>query len=290
VLPRSWLYVPGDQPDKLSKAGARGADALIADLEDAVAMAYKERGRRMVGEWLTSQKPQGVQVWVRVNIGEHMAADLDAVVRPGLDGVCLPKAASSEDLERLDMALSVRERSAGMAEGSVPVVPLIESGLGVLAVADVARAPRVAALAMGEADLAADLGMDPSADERELWPIRAQVVVASAAARLDRPVAPVSIDFRDLEAYRSSTELLRRMGFGGRPAIHPAQIAVINEVFTPSEQQIEWARRVVELLDRAVRAGTGVTVDDRGRLLDEAIVRQARRVLDMVDSTAARGG
>nr|BFE78220.1 hypothetical protein GCM10020093_008210 [Planobispora longispora] len=154
--------------------------------------------------------------------------------------------------------------------------PLLESGAAVLAAAEIARAPRVVRLQLGEADLRADLGVEPGPDERELLWARSQVVLASAAARIAPPLGPVSTDFRDLDRLRASTLALRRLGFRGRACVHPAQIAVVNEVFTPTGEELERARRLVE---RFEASGTGVVLDDAGRMVDEAVIRQARRTL-----------
>lgn len=268
---RSWLYVPGDAPAKLAKAASRGADALIVDLEDAVAPARRPDARQQVATWLaSSERPTSCAVWVRVNNDATLEDDLDAVVPAAPDGVLLAKA---------DVA-SV-ERAAKVLDGTpVALGALIETARGLLEVAAVAAHPTVSRLAIGEADLAADLGVDPSPDEHELWPLRLQVVVASAAAGIEPPCGPVSTDFRDLDAYRRSTELLRRAGFGSRSAIHPAQVAVVNDVFTPTADEVAAAEAVVAAHERGVAAGTGITVDADGRMVDEAVIRSARRTLD----------
>ncbi|MFE3448999.1 HpcH/HpaI aldolase/citrate lyase family protein [Nonomuraea sp. NPDC059194] len=266
---RSALYVPGDQPDKLAKALDRGADALIVDLEDAVPPSAKERARGTVAEWLRTLSGAGPEVWVRINPGELGHEDLGAVALPGVAGVCVAKTESAAELAAVDEAL-----------GDAPwikVCPLLESGAAVLAAAAIARAPRVVRLQLGEADLRADLGVEPGPDERELLWARSQVVLASAAARIGPPLGPVSADFRDLDRLRESTRALKRLGFHGRACIHPAQVAIANEVFTPTAEEIERAR---SLIVRFEASGSGVVLDDAGRMVDEAVIRQARRVLD----------
>ncbi len=156
------------------------------------------------------------------------------------------------------------------------VVPLLESARAVLRAGELARAPRVQRLQIGEADLRADVGIVPGADERELLYARSHVVLASAAAGIKPPIAPVSTNFRDLDAFRASTVELARLGFVGRACIHPGQVAIANDVFTPSPEEVETARRLV---GRWEFAGAGVAVDDDGRFVDEAVVRQARLVL-----------
>jgi citrate lyase subunit beta/citryl-CoA lyase len=279
VLARSVLYVPGDVTDKLARAQDRGADALIIDLEDAVAPSAKETARHATADWLASRKDWTTPVWVRVNNNADLAADVAAVVGPGLAGLCLPKCAGTATLAHLDGLLLGSEVAKGVEPGSTRVWPLIESAEGLLAAAAMARASRVAGLQLGEVDLSAELGITPAEDEEELRPLRSTVVVASVAAGLGPPVAPVSPQWRDEDLYRRSTSALARMGFGGRACIHPRQVAIANEVFTPTPDQLEWAQGVLSRFDEALARGAGVLVDERGQLIDEAIVRIGRRIL-----------
>lgn len=285
---RSYLYVPGDRPDRLAKAAgaamsAGGADALIADLEDGVAASAKDAARAAVTGFLrelsdrsgAQERPRPPEVLVRVNSDGRLGDDLSAVVAAGGSAVYLPKA-DAASLRAVDLLLADLE---GDRRGSTAVVALVESARGVLDAEELAAHPRVRNLAIGEADLCAELGIDPSPDGRELWAVRSALVVASAAAGIDAPTGPVSTDFSDLDALRESTTALRRGGFGARSAIHPAQLPVINDVFTPTEDEVAEARRLVELFEASVARGDGACVDDRGRMVDEAVVRSARRVL-----------
>lgn len=278
--PRSYLYVPGNAPDRLAKALDRGADALIVDLEDAVPPGGKEQARTDVAAWVRDTAPTArSEIWVRVNPGERGLADAAAVVAPGLRGVVAAKAGSSEDLRALDAVLHHAESSTGCEPGAVAVVPLVETAPAVLDLAGLAHGPRVRRLQLGEADLAADLGISPGPDQLELLYVRSSLVLVSAACGLDPPVAPVSTDFRDLDRLRRSTEALARLGFVGRACIHPAQVAVVNEVFIPDPAELDRARRLIADFEVAVAAGSGVLLDDRGRMVDEAVVRQARRLV-----------
>ena len=288
VTARSYLFAPGDQVRKLQHALESGADAIIADLEDAVAPSAKANARHMVASWLSRLDGDQPQLWVRVNGSPRLLVeDVHAVVGPAVTGICLPKTQGPEQLRGLGELLGVAERQAGLAEGALKVVPLVESAAGLLSARAIAEQPRVWQLGLGELDLCAEVGLQPSADERELLSIRLQVVLASAAAGLASPIGPVSTDFRDLDGLRRSTDALRRLGFGSRWAIHPAQVPVINEVFTPSPDQVEAARRLVERYDDALDQGVGVCVDEDGRMVDEAVVRMARRVLARARHTAA---
>lgn len=284
--------MPGDQKRKLARAPEAAADALILDLEDAVAKSAKADARRNVADFLGGPRAAGgPDIWVRVNsfatASDAVMADLDAVLAPGLDGICLPKASSPEDLLRLDALLSSGEERLGLKDGSLAVAALVESAEGLLSSPQIASARRVCRLQLGEVDLHNDLGVvDPP--EAALISLRLQVVTASAAAGIQAPVAGISRETRELEGLRVETEALRRLGFGARSAIHPAQVSVINEVFTPSTFEEEEAARLVAAFDEAVSGGVGVIVDDRGKMIDEAVVRRARRTLAQAEQARAR--
>jgi citrate lyase subunit beta/citryl-CoA lyase len=264
----------------LSKAGARGADALIIDLEDAVAPVAKAAARAALSTWLDGLAQPSFEVWVRVNHTlEMLETDLRAAVHPQVTGVMLPKVRTVGERDHAADLLGRFEELSGLRTGSILLLPIIETAEGMLAVAELARGRRVHQLMIGELDLGAELGLDP-ADPTAFQPLRIQVVVASAAGGIAPPLAPVSPDFRDLDGLREETQRLRRWGFGSRPAIHPAQVPVYNEVFTPSGPEVERAARMVELYDAALARGRGAVTDEDGHMVDEAVVRVARRVLD----------
>ena len=254
---RTLLYVPGDRPDRFEKATASGADAVIVDLEDAVAPGAKDDARAAVREWLAT--PPSVAVWVRIATLD----DFDLVAAGQATGVVVPKAT----VERCHTS-------------PVPVHALLETAEGVASAHEIAALPGVVRLALGEADLAADLGMEPSPDGRELWAIRTDVVVASARAGIDAPIGPVFTDLDDSAGLTTTSTTLRRQGFGGRGIIHPTQVAGVHAAFTPTDDEVAAARRVIEA---HAAAGDGTAVLD-GRFVDAAVVRSARRVLDRVPS------
>lgn len=276
MLPRSFLYVPGDRADLFAKACAGPADAVVLDLEDAVPLTGKADARDAVRRFLDAQTvPGSTELWVRVDpLG--LAADLDAVAHPRLAGLfvagCTPAV-----LAEVAEGVTRRERERGLAPGAVRVVGLVESAAGLLSLAEMAAHPRLTAFGIGEVDLLGDLRMARSArTEAAVLQLRTQVVVHSAAAGLDAPVAPTSTDFRDLDAFAESTRLALDLGFRSRTAIHPGQVPVIHDVLTPGPQEIEAARDVVR---RFEAADGGVTTDARGRLIDAAVVRGARETL-----------
>jgi citrate lyase subunit beta/citryl-CoA lyase len=279
---RSWLYVPGNRRDFLGSALSRGADALVLDLEDSVPASGKEAARAAIAAWLPDRPPTAAELWLRVN-GNAAAADL-RVVTAAVAGVLVPKA-EPRLLAEVDELLGQRERELRLPAGTFAVVPLIETARGLLAAERLAGMPRAAHLGLGEADLCAELRLHPSDTGEEMAPLRMQVVLASAAAGIGAPIAPTSRDFRDLEALRASTEALLRGGFRARTAIHPAQVPVINEVFSPSAAQVAEARRLVEAFERSP---SGVMSDVGGRMVDVAVVRSARELLARAGRGAAR--
>jgi citrate lyase subunit beta/citryl-CoA lyase len=278
MIPRTYLYVPGDRPERFGKALASGADAVILDLEDAVAPARKAQAREeVVGFVRALEPPPSVEVWVRVNAADAGVDDLRGLASvEGLTGVCVPKVESARQLVELDALL---------AELGVDwiVEPLLESGASLFAACEIAGAPRVRRLQVGEVDLAADLGVTPGPEETELLWARSTVVAASASAAIEAPVGPVSPDFADLDALARSTESLRRLGFWGRACIHPAQLPVVGSAFRSEPEELAWAREVIAALEGAVGAAKGPD----GRLIDEAVARIARRVLMRSESANA---
>ena len=285
---RSYLFVPGDRPDMLTKAGQRGADAVIADLEDAVAPAGKLEARGTVAAWLNGLTGPGFEPWVRINpTTELRDGDLAAVLLPRVYGIMVPKVRSVEELLAVGDLLDRLELAAGRPAGKVKLLPIIETVPGLLAVAALARAPRVHQLMIGEFDLSAELGIDPTY-EPALIPLRMQVVVASAAAGIEPPLGPVSPDFRDLDSLRHETQRLVRLGFGSRPAIHPAQVLVFNEVMTPAPEEVERSTRLISLYEEALADGRGAVTDDEGHMVDEAVVKVARRVLETARRATGR--
>jgi citrate lyase subunit beta/citryl-CoA lyase len=217
---RSYLLVPGSSAATLAigaVAGARraGADALIVDLA----------GTGQLDGW----RPGGTQLWVRLAAGDQGHAEIRSVVAPTLAGVCVAGASSAAAIAALGAELAAVEEAMGMPLGSVAIAPVLDSAAGVLNAAEIARAPRVARLHLDETDLVAELGVEPGPDERELLWVRSQIVLASAAARIAAPVG--SAGGHDLAALRASSSGLRRLGFGARVCLDPAQLAVVHEIF-----------------------------------------------------------
>ena len=271
MIPRSYLYVPGDRADRLERAFSRDPDAVIADLEDAVAPPDKARALDTVSAWLMALGDNSLpaQVWVRVNDVDQREVEIRAIASaPCLSGLVLPKVDAATEVEDVTRLLAELGRS------ELLIAPMIESASGLVHLHQIAAVAGVHQLHLGEMDLAADLGLDPGADERELLHPRSQVVVASRHAGLLPPAAPVSAEISDREAFAATTDELRRLGFRGRDCIHPVQVVAANAVFSPTAEQLSWAD---EVLAKAGRE-PGAFRDSRGRMVDEAVLRRARSI------------
>ena len=265
-MARCFLYVPGHRPDRFDKALASGADAVILDLEDAVPIGAKDDARRDVRSYLDALAPGPVEVWVRINDGERGRDDLAALADAArLAGVVIPKAGPD--------VLAARHTAAP----DIALIPLVESATAVTQATAIAACDGVRTLAIGEVDLAADLGFGDDVPDAALWALRMHVVVACAATGRAAPLGPVIRDIEDLSGFAAIVHQLHHAGFGAVQAIHPKQVAVVNDELTPTADERAAAQR---LLDAAARADGGVFVDDAGRMIDEAVLRSARRTVD----------
>ena len=276
--PRSFLFVPGDQKAKMAKAGSFGADALILDLEDAVATDQKPAARQHVHQALVHEA--GVDVFVRVNPAgtPWHEDDIRSVVCGGLRGVVLPKAESAGMIADVDRRIREAEVAARLEPGTVELMVLVETATGVLHAQEIAAAaPRVAFIAFGAYDFARDLDLrlTPSGEEL-LVPRMAVVMAARAAGRT--PVDTVFADLRDTAGFADDCRRARNLGFAGKMVIHPNQVATIHLHFSPTKKELDDARRVVEAFDRAEADGlAAITVD--GKLVDYPIAAQKRTLL-----------
>lgn len=289
---RSYLFVPADSERKLAKADEAGADALILDLEDSVAPSRREVARGLAAEFLAGRRGRAER-WVRINglASGAAGADLPPVVTEGLDGIVVPKAGGAEDVVRLDRWLGSLEAAAGMTPGSVRILPIAtETPAAVFRLGEYADAgPRLAGLSWGAEDLSAAIGAMSAKDAHGRWlptfqTVRSLCVLAAAAAGVPA-IDTVYTDFRDMDGLRACAGAARRDGFLGMLAIHPAQVPVINEAFTPTEAEVADARRIVEAFEAQPDAGV-LNLD--GRMVDRPHLLQARRVLSLARAAAGR--
>lgn len=273
---RSMLFAPANHPRHAAKAlsGETGADAVILDLEDAVAVADKPAARQAVRALLATA-PAGA--WVRINgmTTPHAYPDLVAAVGPGLTGVVLPKAETAAEVATAAWLLGNLEAAAGLPAGSVALMPSIETAAGLAAVPEIAAAAasRVRRLMFGALDFGLDTGMAPGG-EGQLW-ARAALVAASRAAGLDAPIDTVYPDLDDVDGLAAEAQQARRLGFAGKACVHPRQVGPIHAAFSPTEAEVAQARRIV---DAYAAAGAGALRVD-GEMVDEPVVARARAIL-----------
>ena len=260
MLLRSLLFVPGSRPERFDKALAAGADAVIIDLEDAVAPADKAGARESLRAWL---RPEHAVI-VRVNAADTpwFADDIALCAQPGVAAVMLPKAERAETIAAL------------MGAGARSVLPLIESAAGFAALATIAAAPGVQRLVFGSIDLQLDLGMRDALED-ELLVFRSQIVLASRLAGLAAPIDGVSTAIDDAAALHTDVQRARRLGFGGKLCIHPKQVAGLHRGFAPSADELAWAQRV--LAASAAAGGAAIAVD--AKMVDKPVLLRAERLV-----------
>ncbi|WP_192927948.1 HpcH/HpaI aldolase/citrate lyase family protein [Halococcus salsus] len=276
---RSVLFTPGDRPEMLRKAPTTGADVVVFDLEDAVAPERMAEAREAVNDVLTSDFDPDCEVCVRVT-AEGVEADLDVVLRgdPRLDAVMCPKVGSAADVERVADVLS--EHDAGR-----PIFALIETAEGVLAAPAIAAADPTTAVCFGAEDLAADIGATRTPEGTEVLYARERVVLAASAAGVDA-VDIVFTAIEDGEGLAEETAFGAGLGYDGKMVIHPAQVAVVNDAYTPTPERVEWAERVLDARDRAADEGRGVFRVD-GEMVDAPLIAQAERVVERARAAEA---
>jgi citrate lyase subunit beta/citryl-CoA lyase len=262
---RSFLFVPADRPERFPKALSSGAQAVIVDLEDAVAPSDKPRARECFADALKPVADRS-RVFVRINGAGTEWHDADvaflATLSPPIGGIFLPKAEDRACAER------VAQRS------KLPVIAMIESAEGLHAIDAVATAPGVVRLAFGHLDFQVDVGMQASEDERELDSVRLAIVMASRRANLAPPVDGVTVALDDEARLKADLERGKRLGLRGKLCIHPKQVRLANDIFAPTEAQLDWARRVVEA---AKTQGGAFRID--GKMVDAPVIAQARALL-----------
>lgn len=283
---RSLLSTPGNQPRMLEKGLTCGADALVVDLEDSVPDAEKERARALTRALIDDHAMDSV-LYVRLD-SRNLAEDVAAVVAPGLVGVQLPKVQGPEDVLHLSELLDTAERAAGMPIGSVEILVSIESALAVVKAYEILSAsPRVGSAMPGVAengDLQRELGYEHTPDEIGLFHTRASVLVAARAAGISNPIDGVYSRLDDDEGFVASATIARRLGYRGKKVIHPRHAVLANEVFMPSEAELDFHRRVLTALEQAEAEGSAATVVD-GTMVDSAMAATAREALAWADNT-----
>ena len=257
----SYLFVPGQRPDRFGKALAAGADAVVVDLEDAVPPEAKDSARRFVEAWLAN----GASAWVRINgFGtQWFYEDLAALKRAPPVGIMVPKVNSRAELDEVWQ----------YTRPDLPVIPLIETAVGLMASFEIARAPGVVRLAFGAIDFQLDIDVDT--DGASLLLARSQLVVHSRAAGISAPLDGITVDTKAHENVLQAALQARALGFGGKMCIHPSQVSAIRQAFSPTPEQLEWARGIIH----AAELSGGAATTFQGKMIDRPIIDRAERML-----------
>ena len=278
---RTFLFAPGNHSRRVEKALNLNADAVILDLEDAVALAEKVTTRAIVVKAL--QLPRTGLGYVRVNSydTEYCFGDLLVVIAKGVDGIFLPKVETASQLQTIDWMVSQLEREKALPIGCIDIVPIIETGCGIANVHEIAKSgTRIKRLSFGAGDYTKDMAMRWTRGESELMHARAEIAVASRTARLEAPIDTVWVHIKETDACVNSAKVVRDMGYQGKLCIHPDQVDPVNAVFTPTEDDILFAEKVVAAFDAAESEGlASIQVD--GYFVDYPIVEQAQRTLNL---------
>ncbi|MFS0894974.1 HpcH/HpaI aldolase/citrate lyase family protein [Microbacterium sp. 179-I 3D3 NHS] len=277
---RSYLYVAGSDPHRFEKARHSGADAIVLDLEDAVAPDAKASAREHVARYASAAVADETRVHVRINTiaGEVPHDDLAAAVWPGVEALRVPKAEHPDDIRRLDDAITAVEEQRGMPPGSVALTLLVESARGALAIADTAAASaRVSGIAFGSSDFLADIGAD-GGDATATLHVRSHLVLVARAQGLLAPIDSVTTAVHDTDAVAREARSARALGFFGKSLIHPRQIPAAHDAFSPSPEELAVAQAIVAAADDALAAGAGATTF-QGEFVDPAIVARHRALL-----------
>ena len=282
---RSLLFVPGNQPKMLEKAAGCSPDAFVPDMEDSVPVEEKVNARHITASFLPQLAKTGALVIPRVNAMDTglLEDDLAAVIGPHIDGVSVGKICTPQDIMYVSDVIAGLEEKAGVPVGQTKLLPWIETAMAIVHCYEIlAASPRVIGAAFGAEDFTHDMGIERTEDDSEVAVPRSITCVASRAAdvlALDTPF----FGFRDLDALRQNALVSKKIGFKGKFAIHPAQIDTINEVFSPSSEEIDHARRVVAVFEEAERDGRGSTSLD-GKVIDVPVMKRARTLLEIAES------
>ena len=288
---RTALFAPGNRPDRAEKAIGLDADAVILDLEDAVPIAEKESSRALIRDIL--DKHPGKRMYVRINAlsTPYAKGDLEAIVSKNLEGIMLPKVDSSEDIFEIDRLLTNLEKRGGLEVGILEVMSICESAKGLEEIYSIVSAEpeyhRVSVVAFGAADYTLDLGISLTREGKELEYPRTRIPVACRAAGIMPPLdTPWMVDLKDIDALIADAKRAKAYGFQGKIVIHPNQIQPCHDVFTPAEEEIVYAKKVIEAFEEAEREGKAA-IQLEGKFIDYAVVEKSRRIYALARAIAS---
>jgi len=285
---RSWMFVPGHRQKMIDKALGLNADAIMLDIEDGVAPNEKDAARKNIGDSLGRAKAPGTPArYVRINAIGHarMDADLEAVVRPGLEGLVCPKVDTAEEVRKVDAILNEKEPQNNLAKGRVKLLIAVESPRGLLNAPAIATAsPRIVGIIFGAEDFGREIGLPTvrEGEARDLIYARSAIVIAAASAHV-QAVDGVWVDLNDSQGLLDFAKQSRQLGFSGMSCIHPSQIDAINKTFSPMAEEIDYCQKVLQAFEEANARGDG-SIAFGGQLIDRPIIERARRTIDMAKS------
>lgn len=278
-LMRTMLFMPGNNPGMLQNAGILGADSVILDLEDAVSLDEKDAARVLVRNAISNLNFNGCEVVVRINSikGDYGYDDINVIARVKPDAILVPKA-TEEDIEEIDEMLSIIEREEGFKLGSIKIIPLVETAIGLENIKEtILASKRNIAVLLGAEDLTADMGIKRTREGEEIFYARNRVAAICKAYKIDAIDTPFA-DVNDIEGLIEDTKRAKSIGMTGKAAINPRQIDYIHDVFSPSREEIEYARRVLAAKEIALKEGKGVFSLD-GKMVDAPIIQRAETIL-----------
>ncbi len=277
---RSFLFVPGNRIDRIEKAFASEADGVIIDLEDAVAPSEKEPVRKEVGILL--EKASRKNIFLRVNGVKtpFFMEDLETAARASVQGIVIPKSDDPGALQKADQRLGELERQRSLARGQVRLIPQLESALGLWKAQEIgASTARVLGLAFGAGDLTLDLGAKLTKTGEELFFARSFLVLASRLAGIHAIDAPFMLDVKDVEGLAAEARRSRQLGFRAKFCIHPSQVGPVNEIFSPTSEEMDRARKIIEAYDQAASKGEGAIALE-GEFIDPPVYERAKQILE----------
>jgi len=273
---KSFLFVPGNQRNKIEKALSMNCDVVILDLEDAVPIDEKQKAREIVNDALKNMEWKNIKKCVRINDlnSKFWLQDVIEISKNEPDIIMIPKVKSSTDILILDRILSNIENNFNLKK--IQLIPIIETIEGLKNIYEISRSSeRILGITMGIADFCAEIGCEE--DERIVEYLRFQVILAASYSNI-QAIDKAYLNIRDIEGLEKEAKMAKKLGFTGKLAIHPSQIEIINKVFTPSVQEIERARKMLEAYEEAKRKGIGV-ISYEGEMVDEAIIKRIRKIL-----------
>jgi len=288
MILRSLLFLPGNTPRMIEKGPFLEADALIFDLEDAVSPHEKDTARILVRNAIRTVDFRGKKIVVRINapgFGSLWQEDLDQVVSPGLAMIMIPKSENGGMIRQVDEKITALEDARMLPEGSIRLIPLIETCRGIEHAYDIAvSSPRIYGLFLGAEDLTADMRCRRTREGSEILFARLALLNAARAAGVEAFDTPFT-DVNDLEGLQADAQRARAFGYSGKASISPRHLEIINQVFSPGEDEIAYAREVVEAIEAAEKNGRGVATV-RGKMIDKPVVMRAAQTLELADQIA----